>query len=94
MLRLSARSRPRERSTWRDLSALNARPHDIGIVAGGSKDTPPVGQINGHHSLRRLHKITQNAGRRHVIGESDGHKLRAFLLRHAELYAPAEQEAP
>ncbi len=94
MLRLSAPSRPRERSTWRDLSALNARPHDIGVVAGGSRDTPPVGQINGHHSLRRLHKITQNAGRRHVIGESDGHKLRAFLLRHAELYAPAEHAVP
>jgi hypothetical protein len=65
---------------------LNAPPHSIGIAAG--KDTPPVGEIDGHHSLRRLHKITQNAGRRHVIGESDGHKLRAFLLRHAEQAAP------
>ena len=68
---------------------LNAPPHSIGIAAG--KDTPPVGEIDGHHSLRRLHKITQNAGR-YVIGDSDGHKLRAFLLRHAELYAPAEQK--
>ena len=72
---------------------LNAPPHSIGIAAGGSKDAPPVGEIDGHHSLRRLHKITQNAGR-YVIGDSDGHKLRAFLLRHAELYAPAEQAAP
>jgi hypothetical protein len=39
-----------------------------------------------------LHKITQNAGRRYVIGKDDRRKLRAFLLRHAELYAPAEQE--
>jgi hypothetical protein len=61
-------------------------------AAGGSKDTPPVGQVNGHHSLGRLYKITQNAGRRYVIGESDRHKRRALLLRHAELYAPAEQQ--
>ena len=39
------------------------------------------------------HRITQNAGRRYVIGDSDRHKLRALLLRHAELYAPAEQQS-
>jgi hypothetical protein len=48
-------------------------------------------QINGHHSLRRLHKFTQNAGRRYVIGGSHGHRLRALLL-HAKLHAPAEQQ--
>jgi len=37
-------------------------------------------QINGHRSLGRLRKITQNAGRRYVIGESDGHQLSALLI--------------
>lgn len=72
--------------------ALNARSHGIGIAAGGSKHTPPVGQINGHHSLGKLHQIAQNTGRRYVILKSDGHKRRARLLRPAEFYAPAEQE--
>jgi hypothetical protein len=30
---------------------LNAHSHGIEVAAGGSKDTPPVGQINSHHSL-------------------------------------------
>jgi len=55
---------------------LNASPHSIGIGAG--KDTPPVWEIDGHHSLRRLHKITQNAGR-YVIGDSDGTSFARFF---------------
>jgi hypothetical protein len=43
------------------IPALNARSHGIGIPVGGSRDTPPIRQINGHHSLRRLHKIPDEA---------------------------------
>jgi hypothetical protein len=62
-----ALSRPRERSAWRNVSALNARPHNIGIAANGSEHTPPIEQINGHHSFRRSQQLG-HSGRPDVAG--------------------------
>ncbi len=61
-------------------------------AAGGSKDTPPVGQINGYHSIGGCTRSRRTRGRRYVVGESDGHELRALHLHHAERYPSAEQQ--
>jgi hypothetical protein len=55
----------------------------------GSKDTPPVWQINSHRSFRR----SQKASGHRVVRQRDASEPCARLLRHAELCPPAEQES-
>ena len=74
-----ALSRPLERSAWRDLPALGPRSHDIRVAPGGSKDTPSAGQINGHHSLGRLHKITQNGAATKSSARATGASFARFF---------------
>ncbi len=65
----------------------------VWIDAGRREHAPAVRQVDRRHSVRRLHEITQPKHRRRVVSERDGRKLRALPLRHAELHAPAEQQA-
>lgn len=62
----------------------------IQIAAGGREDAPAVRQNDRRHSIRRLHQITQQKCRWRDVSQRDGRKLRALLLRHTELRAPAE----
>ena len=78
-------------------SLSTRRPHRIGIAAGGRKDTPSIGQINGHHPFRRLHKVPQKreratrSPRRRRARPSPA--CAAFRAATSNCDAPAEQKA-
>ena len=72
---------------------LELSTHCIGIAVVRRKDTPPVRQIDRHHSFWRLHEVLQRECCRRAVAERDRRKLHPLLLRHAERHAPAQQHS-
>lgn len=74
------------------ISALDLRSHSIRIATNWRKDATSIGQVNGHHSLRRTYEAAQNLRLGCVVGKHDVGEFRALLLPDAKLYTPAEQQ--
>jgi len=66
----------------------------IGLVEESAMAVPAVQHNGGSTLIRRkgqLHELLQGECRRRVVRQRHGCELRALLLRHVELHAPAEQ---